>query len=43
MDASIGRVYDSALARRALGWRPNWDFEATVARLRETSAGQWRA
>ncbi len=34
--ASIDRVYDNALARSALGWRPNWDFEAVVARLAET-------
>ena len=33
---SIDRVYDNALARRELGWRPKWDFNAVVARLRET-------
>ena len=33
MAASIDRVYDNALARSALGWRPKWDFEAVVARL----------
>lgn len=33
MAASIDRVYDNALARNALGWRPKWDFEAVVARL----------
>ena len=32
----IDRVYDNALARRDLGWRPKWDFAAIVARLRET-------
>ena len=32
----IDRVYDNALARRELGWRPKWDFAAIVARLRET-------
>ena len=36
MAASIDRVYDNALARSALGWRPKWDFEAIVARLDET-------
>ena len=36
MAASIDRVYDNALARRELGWRPKWDFEAVVARLKET-------
>ena len=36
MSASIDRVYDNALARRELGWRPKWDFEAVVGRLQET-------
>jgi UDP-glucose 4-epimerase len=36
MFPSIGRVYDNALARRELGWRPKWDFAAIVGRLRET-------
>ena len=36
MAASIDRVYDNALARRDLGWRPTWDFAAVVARLVET-------
>ncbi len=36
MFASIDRVYDNALARRELGWRPKWDFEAVIARLIET-------
>lgn len=36
MFSSIDRVYDSALARRDLGWRPNWDFAAVLQRLRET-------
>ena len=36
MTASIDRVYDNALARRELGWRPKWDFSAIVKRLRET-------
>ena len=36
MVASIDRVYDNALARRELGWRPKWDFKAIVERLRET-------
>ena len=36
MAASIDRVYDNALARAALGWRPKWDFQAVVARLAET-------
>ncbi len=36
MAASIDRVYDNALARRELGWRPKWDFSAVVARVGET-------
>jgi UDP-glucose 4-epimerase len=36
MFTSIDRVYHNALARRELGWRPKWDFEAVIARLRET-------
>ena len=36
MFQSIDRVYDNALARRDLGWRPKSDFAAIVARLRET-------
>jgi len=36
MFPSIDRVYDNALARRELGWRPKWDFAAIVKRLRET-------
>jgi UDP-glucose 4-epimerase len=36
MFPSIDRVYDNALARRELSWRPKWDFAAVVARLRET-------
>ena len=36
MAAGIDRVYDNALARRELGWRPKWDFAAIVARLRDT-------
>src|SRR5271166_1133046 len=36
MFPSIDRVYDNALARRDLGWRPKWDFAAIVERLRET-------
>ena len=32
----IDRVYDNALARRELGWRPRWDFQAVIARLSET-------
>src|SRR5271166_7176421 len=36
MFASIDRVYDNALARRELGWRPKWDFGAVMARLRQT-------
>ncbi len=36
MIAGIDRVYDNALARRELGWRPKWDFAAVMARLRET-------
>ena len=34
--SSIDRIYDNALARRELGWRPKWDFAAIVARLRRT-------
>ncbi len=36
MAASIDRVYDNALARPELGWRPKWDFAAIIARLRKT-------
>ena len=36
MFPGIDRVYDNALARRELGWRPKWDFAAIVERLRET-------
>ena len=36
MPRSIDRVYDNALARRELGWRPKWDFGAVMARLGET-------
>jgi len=31
----IDRVYDNALARRELGWRPRYDFAAALARLRD--------
>jgi UDP-glucose 4-epimerase len=36
MFPGIDRVYDNALARSDLGWRPKWDFAAIVERLRET-------
>ncbi len=36
MFPGVDRVYDNALARRELGWRPKWDFAAIVERLRET-------
>jgi UDP-glucose 4-epimerase len=36
MFPAIDRVYDNALARRDLGWRPKWDFAAVVERLRES-------
>jgi nucleoside-diphosphate-sugar epimerase len=36
MFPGVDRVYDNALARRDLGWRPTWDFAAIVERLRET-------
>jgi UDP-glucose 4-epimerase len=36
MFPSIDRVYDNALARRDLGWRPRWDFQAVIKRLRAT-------
>ena len=36
MAQNMDRVYDNALARRDLGWRPKWDFAAIVARLRQT-------
>ncbi len=36
MAPGIDRVYDNALARRELGWRPKWDFGAVIERLRET-------
>ena len=36
MFPSIDRVYDNALARKELGWRPKWDFSAIVKRLHAT-------
>jgi UDP-glucose 4-epimerase len=36
MFPSIDRVYDNALARRDLGWRPKWDFQSVIQRLRMT-------
>jgi UDP-glucose 4-epimerase len=36
MFPSIDRVYDNALARQDLGWRPKWDFTTIVERLRAT-------
>jgi UDP-glucose 4-epimerase len=36
MFPTIDRVYDNALSRRELGWRPAWDFESVIGRLRET-------
>jgi UDP-glucose 4-epimerase len=36
MFPSVDRVYDNALARKDLAWRPKWDFAAIVERLRET-------
>jgi UDP-glucose 4-epimerase len=36
MFPSIDRVYDNALARQDLGWRPKWDFAAIVERMRAT-------
>ena len=36
MAERIDRVYDNALARRELGWRPKWDFAAIVARFAAT-------
>ena len=36
MFPSIDRVYDNALAREKLGWRPKWDFAAVLRCLRET-------
>ena len=36
MSPSLDRVYDNALARTELGWRPKWDFAAVVARLAGT-------
>jgi nucleoside-diphosphate-sugar epimerase len=36
MFPSVDRVYDNALARRDLKWRPKWDFAAIVRRLCET-------
>ncbi len=35
MFPGIGRVYDNALARDALGWRPRHDFASLLANLRE--------
>ncbi len=36
MFPTIDRVYDNALARRELGWRPQWNFTSVLQRLRET-------
>jgi len=36
MFPKIDRVYDNALARRDLGWRPKWDFQTVIQRLRLT-------
>ena len=36
MFPGIDRVYDNALARKELGWRPKWSFDAVIERLRET-------
>jgi UDP-glucose 4-epimerase len=36
MFPSIDRVYDNALARRELGWRPKWNFAEIVERMRAT-------
>src|SRR5271157_2878155 len=36
MFPKIDRVYDNALARRDLGWRPQWSFQSVVQRLRES-------
>jgi UDP-glucose 4-epimerase len=33
---SLDRVYDNTRARSALGWRPKHDFQAVLARVRET-------
>ncbi len=35
MFPKIDRVYDNALARQELGWRPQWSFQSVVQRLRE--------
>jgi UDP-glucose 4-epimerase len=36
MFPSIDRVYDNALARRELGWRPQWSFQSVLQRLHES-------
>jgi UDP-glucose 4-epimerase len=36
MFPSIDRVYDNSLARRDLDWRPKWDFQSVIQRLRAT-------
>ncbi len=36
MFPKIDRVYDNALARRELGWRPRWNFQSVIQRLHET-------
>jgi hypothetical protein len=36
MFPSVDRVYDNALARRDLGWRPKWDFQSVIQRLGES-------
>jgi len=35
MFASIGRVYDNRLARKALGWQPDYSFESAISSLSE--------
>src|SRR5262249_8002408 len=34
MPRSIDRVYDNQLARTALNWRPRYDFQSAIRRLR---------
>jgi UDP-glucose 4-epimerase len=36
MAPSIDRVYDNALARTTLGWRPRHDFASVLARVRDS-------
>jgi nucleoside-diphosphate-sugar epimerase len=38
---TLDRVYDNALARRLLGWRPRYDFQRALAAV--AAGGDWRS